>query len=72
MSCRSQAIFGGYGSCSEAQSIIVGEDPKTNEYFDPLTAAEKIFIQNGLQSLRKYQSDAMEAYYGLNWETEPG
>eukprot|EP00973_Karenia_brevis_P055363 7698223-Karenia_brevis.AAC.1 len=35
---------------SQAQSIIVREDPNPNEYFDPLTAVEKITIQNGLQS----------------------
>eukprot|EP00973_Karenia_brevis_P082482 11432937-Karenia_brevis.AAC.1 len=63
-------LFGIHGK-HLAQTISVGEDPQPNEYFDPLSAAEKMHIQNGLQSLHKYRSNALEAYYGLNWDTDP-
>eukprot|EP00973_Karenia_brevis_P064203 8921470-Karenia_brevis.AAC.1 len=31
---------------AQAQAIIISEDPKPNEYFDPLSAAEKMDIRD--------------------------
>eukprot|EP00973_Karenia_brevis_P015231 2083054-Karenia_brevis.AAC.1 len=55
---------------SQAQSIIVGEEPQPNEYFESPSAAEKN-ANSEWDAIITQISIRWDAYYGVKWDTEP-